>query len=138
MRPLARLEVGRAAIAAGVRCAIDLSDGLLQDLGHLCEAGRLGATVWAEKVPVSPWLSQAVATDEALRLAVSGGEDYELLFTGSAEQVERVQGQVALPVTVVGEIVVDPQRRVQLLDEKGRSVELHKTGWDHFAGQRGR
>jgi thiamine-monophosphate kinase len=138
MRPQARLDVGRAALAAGVRCAIDLSDGLLQDLGHVCEAGGLGASVWAEKVPVSPWLYQVVPSEEALRLAVSGGEDYELLFIGSEEQVESVRRQVALPVTVVGEMVVDPQRRVQLLDEAGRSMELAAMGWDHFAGQRGR
>ena len=133
LRPQARLAEGRAALAAGVRCAIDLSDGLMQDLGHVCKAGGLGATVWREKVPVNPWLSHAVAPDQALRLAVAGGEDYELLFTGTEEQVLEVRRQVALPVTIVGEMVVDPQQRVQLLDEDGREVELPSGGWDHFA-----
>ena len=80
LRPQARLQAGRAALAAGVRCAIDVSDGLLQDLGHVCRASGLGAVVRRDKLPIDPALSHACDPEEALRYAAAGGEDYELLL----------------------------------------------------------
>jgi thiamine-monophosphate kinase len=132
LRPTARAQAGPAALAAGIRCAIDVSDGLLQDLGHICHASGLGATVWRDKVPVDPALSEVFDADEALRLAASGGEDYELLVTGSQEHIDAFARAVDVPLTVIGEMVIDPERRARLLDESGREIALPEAGWDHL------
>ena len=68
-------------------------------------------------------------------MAVSGGEDYELLFTGPAGVVDRVRGRFAIPITVIGSIVEDSTRRVRFFDEKGQEVSFPSAGWDHFAGK---
>lgn len=133
-RPQPRIDVGRAALDAGVRCAIDVSDGLVQDLGHICERSGCGAVVWAEKVPVAVELVAAFP-DDALDLALSGGEDYELLFTGTPSQVEAVRRAVNVPVTVVGELVEGPPR-VRVEGPGGTELRLRAGGWDHFARRR--
>lgn len=127
------LAVGQAAASAGVRAAIDVSDGLLQDLGHICEASGLGATVHAAKVPISPALAQAFPQD-ALSLACGGGEDYQLLLTAPPELIARVAQEADVPVTVVGEMVADGERHVRLLDEKGNEITTPSAGWDHLRG----
>jgi thiamine-monophosphate kinase len=123
IRPLPRIMEGRAGVAVGVRCGIDVSDGLLQDLGHVCEASGVGAIVHADTIPVSGELRVAYP-DEALEMACTGGEDYELLLTG---QRKRMAG---LPVTVIGEIVAGSG--LQLIDGEGREIQYERKGWDAF------
>jgi thiamine-monophosphate kinase len=132
LRPQARLDAGRAAIAAGIRCAIDVSDGLLQDLGHVCRESRLGAVVWRDKLPIDPALNEAFDHEEALLLAATGGEDYELLLTGSQEQVDKLAHAIDLPVTVIGEMVIQADHRPALLDESAQDVTPDVAGWDHL------
>jgi len=132
LRPQPRIEAGHAALAAGVRCAIDVSDGLLQDLGHVCRASRLGAVVWRDKLPVDPALCDVVERDEAFALAATGGEDYELLLTGSQEQIDDLARHVDLPVTVIGELVIQTEHRPALLDENAQDVTPPVEGWDHL------
>jgi thiamine-monophosphate kinase len=133
LRPQARLQAGRAALAAGVRCAIDISDGLLQDLSHVCRASGLGAVVRRAKLPIDPALSHARDPEEALRYAAAGGEDYELLLIGGEEQLEAAGRQADVPITVIGEIVVDAEQKAKLLDESGREIALLAAGWDHLS-----
>jgi len=132
LRPQPRLEAGRAALAAGVRCAIDVSDGLLQDLGHVCRASRLGAVVWRDKLPVEPVLCETFEREEAFALAATGGEDYELLLTGSQEQIDDLARRIDLPVTVIGELVIQAEHRAALLDENAQDVTPPDAGWDHL------
>ena len=127
------LAVGQVAAREGVRAAIDVSDGLLQDLGHVCQASGLGAIVHAQRIPISPSLRQAFPQD-ALALACGGGEDYQLLLAASPEVVERVQDKTDVPIAVIGEMVADRQQRVRLLDEDGRELTLPRAGWDHLRG----
>jgi thiamine-monophosphate kinase len=131
--PEPRLDAARAALDAGVRCAIDVSDGLVQDLGHICERSGCGAVLWAEKVPVAVDLVAAFP-DDALELALSGGEDYELLFTGSAAQIDAVRKAADVPVTVVGELVAGAPR-VRIEGPGGRELHLRAGGWNHFPGR---
>jgi len=132
LRPRPRVDAGRAAIIAGIRCAIDVSDGLLQDLGHICRASRLGAVVWRDKLPVDEALSGAFEREEALSLAATGGEDYELLLTGSQEQIDALARAIDVPVTVIGELVIQPDHRPALLDENAQDVTPADAGWDHL------
>ena len=132
LRPQARAQAGRAALSAGIRCAIDISDGLLQDLGHVCRASGLGAAVEHDKLPIDPALAQLYGAEDALRYAIAGGEDYELLFAGSRESIDEAARQSDVPLTVIGEMVADPERRARLLDASGREVALPAGGWDHL------
>jgi thiamine-monophosphate kinase len=134
LRPRPQVDLGRALVIAGVRCAIDISDGLGLDLGHVCEESGLGARVYVDQLPVSDQLRSAFP-EEALGLAVSGGEDYELLFTGPVRIVDRVRGRFATPITVVGEMVEDDERRPRFLDDAGNEVAFETTGWEHFSGE---
>ena len=132
LRPQARAQAGGAALSAGIRCAIDVSDGLLQDLGHVCRASGLGATIQRDNLPIDPALAQLYQAEDALRYAVAGGEDYELLFASSRESIDEAARGSDVPLTVIGELVADPERRVRLLDASGREVALPATGWDHL------
>jgi thiamine-monophosphate kinase len=127
------LAVGQVASREGVRAAIDVSDGLLQDLGHVCQASGLGAVVHAQRIPISTALRQAFPQD-ALALACSGGEDYQLLLAAPSEVIERVQAKADVPIAVVGEMVADRQRRIRLLDEDGGELAPARAGWDHLRG----
>jgi len=129
-RPNPRVAEGRLLAAAGIKAAIDISDGLVADLGHICQMSGVGARVDTERVPVLPALKAAFGA-AALEMAVSGGEDYELLFTGSDAAVKEVQKQAACPVTVIGDIT--SARGVSLQDGSGQPVEFCQKGWQHFA-----
>ncbi|MDI6857838.1 MAG: thiamine-phosphate kinase [Dehalococcoidia bacterium] len=131
LRPRPQVDLGRALVIAGVRCAIDVSDGLGLDLGHICEESQLGARVRVDQLPVSDQLKSAFP-EEALTMAVGGGEDYELLFTGPARIVDRVRGRFATPITVVGEMVEDGERRPRFLDDAGNEMAFERAGWEHF------
>ena len=135
LRPQARAQAGPAALAAGIRCAIDVSDGLLQDLRHVCKASRAGAVVWRDKLPVDPALAELFDAGEALLMAASGGEDYELLLTGTREQLDALRKQIDAPLTVIGEMVIDAGCEARLLDESGKAIDLPALGWDHLKGQ---
>lgn len=136
MRPQPRIDAGRAAVEAGVRCGIDVSDGLLQDLGHICEASGVAAVVQLASLPVDADVA-AVYPDDALRLAATGGEDYELLLVAPAAAINAAGRSVH--VTVIGEIVAPGAdgRRVHCVDAGGETVAFDATGWDHLAAHGG-
>jgi thiamine-monophosphate kinase len=134
LRPDPPVELGRAAVAAGLRCGIDVSDGLAQDLGHVCEMSGLGAIVRADRLPVSDHLRRAFP-EEATALAAAGGEDYQLLLTGPVETLEDLSRQATVPLTVVGEMVGEEERWPRFLDSRGQEIALPVAGWDHFAAR---
>jgi thiamine-monophosphate kinase len=117
-------------LAQGVRAAIDLSDGLVSDLNQICKASQVGARVEVGRVPVEPGV-KAEFGEQALEMALGGGEDYELLFTARAEVMERVKRKAACPITVVGEILAG-DKGVTLVDSQGNPVNLVRRGWEHF------
>ena len=131
--PEPRLELGEWLAKNGRATAmIDTSDGLSTDLTHVCEASGVGAKLWAAKIPevTVPSLAHKIGLDP-LRLALDGGDDYELLFTVSkrfARHLPRAVGRV--PLTVIGEIT--REKRIVLVDESGRIKDLPARGWDSF------
>ncbi len=128
--PQPRLDVGQCLIKCGIRCAIDVSDGLLSDLGHILEMSKAGARLDAVRIPIHPSVA-ATAGIDALQAAMSGGEDYELLFTGKAEAIEKVAAEACCPVTVIGEITRGAGK-LEVLDADGRKMDIDSTGWRHF------
>lgn len=131
-RPYPRLVEGQLLADQGVKAAIDISDGLIADLTHICQQSRVGARIEVEYVPVHP-AAKASFGDKSLELALSGGEDYELLFTASSEVINRVKRATPCPVTVIGETIADNIGEVTLVGVKGRPLSLGKRGWEHFS-----
>jgi thiamine-monophosphate kinase len=130
MRPQPRIDAGRAAVAAGIACGIDISDGLAQDLGHICEASGVAAELRLDRIPLDADLL-ATFPDGAAAMAASGGEDYELLLVGAEDTIARAAGALSVPLTLIGHIVAGPPR-VRLLDASGAEVTLASGGWDHL------
>jgi len=85
-----RIAEGQLLVEQGVKATIDISDGLISDLGHICKASQVGAQIEVDRVPIKP-VVKANFGDRALEMALSGGEDYELLFTGSIDVIDRVK-----------------------------------------------
>ncbi len=139
LRPMARVSEGKwLGTATGVHALIDLSDGLATDLGHIAAESGVGARVELPRLPIAA-CTKAVATAlrlDPIELAVSGGEDYELLFTADPAVMETLatglRSATGATVTVIGEITTG-SAKVEFLDAGGRAVEMG-PGFDHFHG----
>jgi thiamine-monophosphate kinase len=137
-RPIPRVREAQVLLRAGLRCGMDVSDGLLGDATRICEASGVGMRLFVDRVPVHPAL-RATFPEEALALALTGGEDYELLVAGPREAIDRAAARLRqeadLPLTVVGEVVepfgVGPL--VRLVDAQGHEVAPPGRAWEHFA-----
>lgn len=129
-RPAPRVAEGTLLAEHGVVAAMDVSDGLVNDLRKLCEASGAGGVVYSARVPADELLRRAYP-DDWLSLALSGGEDYELLFTAPESVMTKVAALLDVEVSVIGEIVDEP-RGVAVLDEGGSPVAFERGGWDHF------
>ncbi len=130
-RPEARLEVGHA-LAGVASAAIDLSDGLVGDLGHILDASGVGATVDITALPLSSQL-RALAGDAALPYAVGGGDDYELCFTvppARRDAVERLGLDCGVAIACIGTIDAAPGLRLVPVD---KVAALPATAYSHFA-----
>jgi len=131
LRPYPRVAEGQILVKNGIRTAIDISDGLVADLGHICQMSRVGARVEVDRIPVHP-AARDYLGDRAMELALSGGEDYELLFTASAGVIDKARADISCPVTVIGEITAENAGKVTLTDSEGKPFHLAGGGWDHF------
>jgi thiamine-monophosphate kinase len=132
-RPEPRVEWGRLLGERRLASAmIDLSDGLSSDLAHLCREGGVGARVEAESLPLDADLRAArFEDDDALRLALDGGEDFELLFAVRPRDVRKLPAEVGgVPVTRVGEVTA-ARGKLQLVAD-GRARPLRPGGFEHF------
>jgi len=136
--PAPLVETGEIIAASGLAGAmIDLSDGLLSDLGHICEESRVGALLLADKIPISQELTMLAnsAGFDPLELALSGGEDYQLLFTVPAEHEQGIdklfKDRDLHPPYHIGEIGQGPGIRMKRAD--GSPAELQARGFNHFA-----
>ncbi|MGE4579490.1 MAG: thiamine-phosphate kinase [Desulfuromonadales bacterium] len=135
--PLARAELGRALAVAGIPSAmIDLSDGLLADLGHILDASGTGATIEAAALPLSADFQAALSLGQAsLDLALAGGEDYELLFTVPVNREDRLRElsrQFNLDLTRIGHI--DPAADgLRIRNGSGQMATGSPKGYNHFS-----
>jgi thiamine-monophosphate kinase len=124
----------RLAESGLVHAAIDVSDGLVADLGHVCETSGLGAEIEAARVPLSAAATAALGRAPALRRKIlSGGDDYEILFTAPPENIDALNGLaagLALKLTVIGRMTAGSEVRVA--DESGGEISLESQGFRHF------
>ncbi len=121
----------------GVHSMIDISDGLAGDLAHICESSKLGARIRADKIPVSETLKQFCksARIDPLEYALAGGEDYELLFTLSPKETERLlqawPEEFEVPLAQIGKMD-KAVRGIRLTSEDGAERSLDVRSYEHF------
>ncbi|PBJ83774.1 thiamine-phosphate kinase [Lysobacteraceae bacterium NML93-0399] len=134
-RPTPRVELG-LALAGHAHAAIDVSDGLLADLGHVCRASGVGAMLDIDAVPVSAALRNAVDDVHARRaLQASGGDDYELCFTApvsARDAIVAAGAASATPVARIGRMIEGAG--IAVSTGEGAPWSPARAGWDHFAG----
>jgi thiamine-monophosphate kinase len=130
-RPRPAVAEGQLLSQAGVLTAMDVSDGLADDLSKLCLASGVAARVYADRVPVHPRLREAFP-DDCLTLALNGGEDYLLLFTAPEPMMAQVMPSLPAGAAVIGEITGGPAGGVTLVATDGREEAVGRAGWDHF------
>jgi thiamine-monophosphate kinase len=134
-----RLERPEPRIAQGLAlreiasAAIDLSDGLAQDLGHILERSKVGARLDVDRLPLSPALLACLNQHTAITTALTSGDDYELCFMAPPERVERLE-HLAMRwdcrCTRIG--VITAESGLQLLRTDGSTFRLDRSGYDHF------
>jgi thiamine-monophosphate kinase len=125
--PEPRVGLSLAGIASA---AIDVSDGLLQDLGHICRQSGAGAVIAADAVPVSEQAAAAFGP-EMLEARLTDGDDYELIVTVPPERVAALKAACgALAITRIGRMVAG--EGVEVRDQAGASLRFGKAGWQHF------
>jgi thiamine-monophosphate kinase len=131
-RPQPRVAMGRALAALAHAC-VDVSDGLLADLGHVCAASGVGAEILADAVPCSEALRAHFDATTRRRLQLAGGDDYELCFTTACDARDAVLALAAdhpLAVTCIGRVVAGAGVRV--LDGSGAPWTPGQRGHEHF------
>lgn len=130
--PTPRVALGMA-LRGIAHAAIDVSDGLAGDLGHVLQRSRVGACVAVDALPVGPALAQQ-PQDLQRRFALAGGDDYELCFTAPADrraEVEAAGHNAATPVTRIGRI--EAAAGLRLVDAAGAPLAMQARSFDHFA-----
>jgi len=134
--PAPRIALG-IALRGIARSAIDVSDGLVADLGHVCERSGVSASIRLDRIPVSGILRERLDRPVALNAMLAGGDDYELVFTATParrDAIARLSRRLRLKVTRIG--TVSRRRRgaplVTVLDARGRPLTLAQTGYKHF------
>ena len=131
-RPTPRVDAGRALVGIATAC-VDVSDGLLADLGHVCARSSVAARVDVDALPASDALLNAFSEADRIALQAGGGDDYELCFTAPTEERERIlalASQLDLPMTRIGRIVEG--ETVQALRRDGQPWQPVRRGYDHF------
>jgi len=131
LRPYPKITAGQILGQNGVKAAIDLSDGLFADLTQVCQSSQVSARVFAESIPLHPAVKDYFP-EEASSLALTGGEDYELLFTAPKEIIEKVKQATSFPITIIGEVTARKPGIVTVLNKDGKEIDPPKKGWEHF------
>jgi thiamine-monophosphate kinase len=135
LKPEARGDIVRQLAETGIvpTSMIDISDGLSSDMLHLCNESNVGCNLYAEKIPIHPGTASAAGEFriEPVIAALNGGEDYELLFTVSLKDFEKITGQPG--ISVIGHIS-DRGEKAFLVTEGGSTVEITAQGWNAMRG----
>lgn len=131
--PDPRVELG-PRLSGIAHAMIDVSDGLLADLGHICETSHVAAIVELGLLPMSPAARKVVEREPGIgpRLA-AGGDDYELLFAAPADataRIEALSSLLSLPIAMIGRI--EPGEGVRLVDAEGQTIPVETAGYRHF------
>lgn len=132
-KPMPRLKLGKKLIGVA-SSAMDISDGLIGDLSHICKHSNVGAVIHQDKIPLSPAFSSVLKTKSNYsKYSWCGGDDYELLFTvpqvNESEILNMLQCQTH-SITRIGEVTASQE--IILCDENGNELDIGKLGYRHF------
>jgi thiamine-monophosphate kinase len=136
---VSRYQFPVARIAAGIqlrglaKSLIDISDGLIAEVGHLAETSSLGAEIAAWELPLSKELIESAGEDNARHMALFSGDDYELCFTANPadyDAIKAVSDLVDLPMTRIG--VATDDGKIVIRDSKGEPMKFGGAGYEHF------
>ncbi|MCI0511550.1 thiamine-phosphate kinase [Chromohalobacter marismortui] len=129
LKPMPQLQAG-LALRGLASAALDVSDGLLADLGHLCRSSGVGANLDMTRIPLAPTLEMTLGSEAALHAALNGGDDYQLLVSvpdTAWEEARRRCAEYDVMLTDIGHVVAES-------GIQGVPATLHVTGWQHFTG----
>ena len=132
LQPLPRVEEGQMLRELGVKTAIDISDGLIADLSHICSASRVEAVIRQDLIPVHPLLKSCFPENVYSKFILNGGEDYELLFTAPEYIIEQTKKKISCPISIIGKIVDGTPGQVSIGDDSTKRIIQQPSGWDHF------
>jgi thiamine-monophosphate kinase len=135
-RPEPRISAGQVLRGVASAC-IDVSDGLLADLAHICTASGVAAEVDVEALPVSAALRSAFDAAACRGFALAGGDDYELCFTAPPDRGAEIAGafeRLGLRASRIGRIGAG--EGVRVVDAEGNPIDTPSAGWQHFAASR--
>ncbi len=136
-QPPPRIELSQA-IAGLITSAIDISDGLVGDLGHILNASKVGAVVQLEKLPFSFPAGHLFTPESCLQAALYGGDDYELCFTAPAKNEAQIMAAASghgVTVTKIGKVVLE--QGLKLINADGQAIEQLDKAYDHFKESKG-
>jgi len=127
-----RIQLGRGLVGIASAC-IDVSDGLIADFGHVCNASGTGGRINAEEVPLSTVAKRLLQSDQSRRMALTSGDDYELLFTAAPEkerEVYEVAEKVNVPVSTIG--YIEEGDKTIVLDRNSKEIRFSYKGYQHL------
>ena len=130
--PVARVDLGQILVGLA-NSAIDISDGLLADLGHILERSGVAATISLKEVNCSVILKKYFSQPQVINCMLAGGDDYELCFTVPRERrskIDKISQETGIPLTRIGKIIMG--EGLVVLDSTGKPIMLETTGYDHF------
>lgn len=131
--PQPRVELG-LLLNMMISSAIDISDGLLADLGHILAASDKGAEIQLQHIPCSDIARKRLSDEAVQQMVLAGGDDYELCFTAPAKnhaEIAKVATLIGVPLTRIGAVTEEPGLVVCGLD--GSILDICKPGYDHFS-----
>ena len=129
-KPVPRLNLGMAA-RGFASAGIDISDGLLADLGHICQQSTVGAEIHLPSIPVESLLRRSLEENESLALALTGGDDYELILVVPESNIPGLEALAKdVPLTCIGKITADTG--IKCLDKEAKLQSFADTGFQHF------
>ncbi len=130
-KPEPQIELGGKILDCGITTCTDVSDGLLRDLSNICDSSKVSAIVNVDKIPTDTNL-KSIFPNEWIQLCLSGGEDYQLLFTGNRNNIKQLQENATSQITIIGEITKISDTQISLVDNSNNKIKFDHKGWDHF------
>lgn len=131
VKPEPQIELGKNLVGIA-SAALDISDGLVADLNHLCKASDVSGVINIEQLPISPIWKQAVSAQQAIAWALSGGDDYQLLFT-AGEDKQASLAQMNMPITKIGKVIEKQNETSQVsVLLGGQTYTIDSNGYKHF------
>jgi len=137
--PTPRIELGKKLLAKKLsHCAIDVSDGLIADLAHICQSSELYAEIYLDRIPLSAPAKRILQKNSQIKITdlVSGGDDYELIFSVNSKnrkKIEELSKALKLDLTCIGEFKKSSAKKfnVTVFDEKNQKITIKKSGYEH-------